>query len=64
MSTSSIHTIEHFLARFMRENIEHIIEISPMGYGTGFYIVYWEEVELDKVMEALEYSFKKVIDEE
>jgi len=64
MPTSAIHSLEHLLAGFMREKIDNIIDISPMGCRTGFYMIAWGEVEVDTVIDALEYSLKKVIDEE
>lgn len=62
MPTSGIHSLEHLLAGFMREKIDNIIDISPMGCRTGFYMTVWGEVEADIVIDALEYSLKKVID--
>lgn len=62
METSGIHSLEHLLAGFMREKIDNIIDISPMGCRTGFYMIVWGEVEEDIVIDALEYSLKKVID--
>ena len=64
MPTSAIHSLEHLLAGFMREKIENIIDISPMGFRTGFYMIAWGEVEVDIVIEALEYSLRRVIEEE
>lgn len=64
MPTSAIHSLEHLLAGFMREKIDNIIDISPMGCRTGFYMIVWGEVETITVIEALEYSLNKVIVEE
>lgn len=64
MPTSAIHSLEHLLAGFLREKIDNIIDISPMGCRTGFYMTVWGEVEVDTVIEALEYGLKKVIDAE
>jgi len=64
MPTSAIHSLEHLLAGFMREKIDNIIDISPMGCRTGFYMIVWGEVETITVIEALEYSLNKVIAEE
>ena len=35
-----------------------------MGCRTGFYLTAWGEVEVDTVIEALEYSLRKVLEEE
>lgn len=34
----TIHSIEHMLAGLLREHSEDVIDISPMGCQTGFYI--------------------------
>lgn len=64
MSTAAVHTIEHFLAGFMREKMEGIIDISPMGCRTGFYLIAWGEREPKEVIEALNYSLNKILNEE
>ncbi|MCR1951218.1 MULTISPECIES: S-ribosylhomocysteine lyase [unclassified Clostridium] len=62
MPTAAIHSLEHLLAGFMREKIETIIDISPMGCRTGFYLTAWGDVEVNEVIEALEYGLKKVLE--
>ncbi|MDI9218390.1 S-ribosylhomocysteine lyase [Clostridium tertium] len=62
MPTAAIHSLEHLLAGFMREKIENIIDISPMGCRTGFYLTVWGDVEVNEVIEALEYGLKKVLE--
>ncbi|MCM8711443.1 S-ribosylhomocysteine lyase [Clostridium sp. SYSU_GA19001] len=64
LPTAAIHTLEHLLAGYMREKLDSIIDISPMGCRTGFYLVAWGDVEVDAVIEALNYSLKKVIETE
>lgn len=62
LPTAAIHTMEHLLAGFMREKLDGIIDISPMGCRTGFYLVAWGDVEVKKVIDALEHSLKSIID--
>ena len=42
MSAKGVHTLEHLFAGFMREHLNgknvEIIDISPMGCRTGFYM--------------------------
>ena len=64
MPIYGMHSLEHLLAGFMREKIENIIDISPMGCRTGFYMIVWGEVEANTVIEALEYSLRKVLEED
>ena len=62
LPTGAIHTLEHLLAGYMREKMNNIIDISPMGCRTGFYLIAWGDRDEKEVVEALEYSLKKVLD--
>ncbi len=64
MPTGAIHTMEHFIAGFMREKLDGVIDISPMGCRTGFYMIIWGDVEVKAVIEALNYSLEKVLEQE
>lgn len=64
MSTGAIHTLEHFIAGFMREKLDGVIDISPMGCRTGFYMIVWGDIEVKPVIDALYYSLKKVLEQE
>lgn len=64
MPTAAIHALEHLLAGYMREKMDNIIDISPMGCRTGFYLVAWGAVEVSTVVEALNYSLNKVLETE
>ncbi|WP_307983524.1 S-ribosylhomocysteine lyase [uncultured Helicobacter sp.] len=64
LSEKGIHTLEHLFAGFMRDylnthNIE-IIDISPMGCRTGFYMSVIGTPSDDKVKEAWEESMKDI----
>lgn len=64
MTTGAVHTLEHFVAGFMRDRLDGVIDISPMGCRTGFYMVTWGEPVVRDVIEALEYSLEKVLEQE
>ncbi|MCU6396658.1 S-ribosylhomocysteine lyase [Enterobacter quasiroggenkampii] len=64
LPTAAVHTLEHLLAGYMREKMDNIIDISPMGCRTGFYMITWGEVEVNTVIEALNYALNKVIETE
>ncbi|MBQ9239528.1 MAG: S-ribosylhomocysteine lyase [Treponema sp.] len=38
MSTGTVHTIEHLVAEYIRDEIDGVIDFSPMGCRTGFYL--------------------------
>jgi len=39
LSTAAVHSIEHSLATALREHTTGVIDLSPMGCRTGFYVV-------------------------
>lgn len=62
MPTASIHALEHLLAGFLREHLDNVIDLSPMGCRTGFYLILWGDVEAETVKNALEASLKQVVE--
>lgn len=53
LPTAAIHTLEHLLAVNLRDHLEGIIDISPMGCRTGFYMIMWGEHTTEEVRDAL-----------
>ena len=60
--TAAIHGLEHLLATYLREELDGIIDLSPMGCRTGFYLIMWGDIEPSYVKLGLEKSLQKVID--
>ena len=60
--TGAIHGLEHLLATYLREELDNIIDLSPMGCRTGFYLIMWGDVEAGVVKDCLERALQKVID--
>ncbi len=60
--TASIHALEHMLAGYIREELDDVVDISPMGCRTGFYLILVGEVTEKKVAEALINALNKVIE--
>ncbi|MCC3870056.1 S-ribosylhomocysteine lyase [Terrisporobacter mayombei] len=60
--TAAIHGLEHLLATYLREELEDIIDLSPMGCRTGFYLIMWGDIEPSLVKSGLERALQKVID--
>ncbi|WP_342512980.1 S-ribosylhomocysteine lyase [Sporosarcina sp. FSL K6-1522] len=61
MPTSAVHTLEHLLATYMRDELTGIVDISPMGCRTGFYMIIWDEHDPKDVATALTTVLEKVI---
>ncbi len=60
----AMHTLEHLFAGFMRENLPNyeIIDISPMGCRTGFYMSVIGEPSDEEVINAWKKSMQNILD--
>ena len=65
LSTKGIHTLEHLFAGFMRDHLNsgkvEIIDLSPMGCRTGFYMSLLGTPKPKKVAKAWKASMKDVL---
>jgi len=65
LSSKGIHTLEHLFAGFMREHLNsksvEIIDISPMGCRTGFYMSLLGTPKKSVVVKAWEKSMRDVL---
>ncbi|MBE7051272.1 MAG: S-ribosylhomocysteine lyase [Ruminococcaceae bacterium] len=65
MQSEGIHTLEHLLATYLRDADEafasKIIDISPMGCRTGFYMTIWGEWDESVIAQKLTEALKLVI---
>lgn len=65
MSNEGIHTLEHLFAGFMRDHLNgdgvEIIDISPMGCKTGFYMSLIGTPDEKRVASAWERSMEDVL---
>ena len=66
MQSEGIHTLEHLLATYLRDTDEafasKIIDISPMGCRTGFYMTIWGEWEPAVIADEVNKALKLVAD--
>ena len=65
LSVKGIHTLEHLFAGFMREHLNNknveIIDLSPMGCRTGFYMSLLGTPKKETVVKAWKYSMQDVL---
>ena len=65
MGEKAIHTLEHLFAGFMRDHLNsdstEIIDISPMGCRTGFYMSVLGAPDEEMVVDAWEASMRDVL---
>ncbi|MCS7059108.1 MAG: S-ribosylhomocysteine lyase [Meiothermus sp.] len=60
LDTGSLHTLEHLLATYLRGHLEGVVDVSPMGCRTGFYLVVLGEPGPARVLEAFRASLEQV----
>lgn len=65
MQSEGIHTLEHLLATYLRDADQDfaskIIDISPMGCRTGFYMTIWGEEEPIEIARRITEALKLVL---
>ncbi len=62
--TGAMHTLEHLLATYLRDHLEDVIDVSPMGCRTGFYCIKWNEASTEDIAQALEKTLQDVLETE
>ncbi|MBS4191794.1 S-ribosylhomocysteine lyase [Bacillus sp. FJAT-49705] len=67
MKPDAIHTLEHLLAFNIRKHSEKydhfdIIDISPMGCQTGFYLVVSGEPSVEEIIDLLHDTIKDAVE--
>lgn len=61
MQSEGLHTLEHLLATYLREDMQNIIDLSPMGCRTGFYMTVWGKQDVNFIIKCVENALKKVL---
>ena len=62
LSSEGIHTLEHLFAGYMREHLKYeIIDISPMGCRTGFYMSLLGKPKKKEIIKAWKKSMKDIL---
>ncbi len=62
MTTGTIHTLEHLVAEYIRDEMPGVIDFSPMGCRTGFYFTVWGDKDEEYIANHLLNVLKKVAD--
>ena len=63
LPTDAIHTMEHLLAGYIRETLSadaQVIDASPMGCRTGFYLTVLGEASEDAVLQAFREALEAI----
>lgn len=60
MTTGTIHTLEHLMAEYIRDEMSGVIDLSPMGCRTGFYFTVWGDLSEEEIANHFMNVLKKV----
>ena len=62
MNTAGMHALEHLMATYMRDYLDDIIDLSPMGCRTGFYLLMMGEYNSSEILPLLERTFQFIVE--
>ncbi|WP_027966767.1 S-ribosylhomocysteine lyase [Halomonas halocynthiae] len=61
MQMPALHSLEHLMAELSRNHTDKIVDISPMGCQTGFYIALLNHDDYDAVLGLVQNTLEDVL---
>ncbi|MGX7417279.1 S-ribosylhomocysteine lyase [Carnobacterium gallinarum] len=61
MEMKSLHSLEHLTAELIRNHADYIVDWSPMGCQTGFYLTVLNNDNYEDILTVLESTMKDVL---
>ncbi|MBC1336768.1 S-ribosylhomocysteine lyase [Listeria innocua] len=61
MEMSALHSLEHLMAELARNHTDKLVDISPMGCQTGFYMSFINHNDYDDALEILATTLTDVL---
>jgi S-ribosylhomocysteine lyase len=61
MEMPALHSIEHLMAENIRNHLDKVIDIGPMGCQTGFYLSVINHSNYEEVLDVLEKTLNDVL---
>jgi len=61
LDMKAVHSIEHLFAEKSRNHSDKVIDFSPMGCQTGFYLILAGDPEIESVYELIETTFTDIL---
>lgn len=55
---AALHTLEHLLAGYLRDHLQDVLDVSPMGCRTGLYMAVVAEPDEEGVRRAFEAALR------
>lgn len=62
MDMPSLHSLEHLTAELIRNHADYIVDWSPMGCQTGFYLTVLNHESYEDILDVLEQTMKDVLE--
>ena len=61
MEMAGLHSIEHLMAENIRNHTDQVVDMSPMGCQTGFYLAVINHDDFDEILMILEKTLEDVM---
>ena len=61
MEMPALHSIEHLMAENIRNHTDLVVDLSPMGCQTGFYLTMMNHDDYEDVLSILEKTLQDVV---
>ncbi len=61
MEMPSLHSLEHMIAEFIRNHLNCVLDFSPMGCQTGFYLSVMNHDNYQEILDALANTLEDVL---
>ncbi|WP_188456567.1 S-ribosylhomocysteine lyase [Virgibacillus oceani] len=62
MDMPGLHSIEHLMAENIRNHMDNVLDIGPMGCQTGFYLAILNNDNYEQVLDTLEKTLHDVLE--
>lgn len=60
LPTGALHTLEHLLVTGLRGRLNHVVDVSPMGCRTGFYMAVVDQPQPEQILQAFQGALEDV----
>ncbi|HFH7140246.1 TPA: S-ribosylhomocysteine lyase [Streptococcus agalactiae] len=60
IDTAGLHTIEHLLAKLIRQQINGLIDCSPFSCRTGFHMIMWGKQDATEIAKVIKSSLEAI----
>lgn len=62
LEMDTVHSLEHLIAEKIRNHADYVVDFSPMGCQTGFYLIVVGDHREDKIHDLIADTLRDVLD--